>query len=57
MTTKSLGQPKRNKPRLNITLDAGTLRLLEKATKSMKIGQSACIELALRDWFVKEKIR
>jgi len=48
---------KRNKPRLNITLAPDTVRLLAKAVKNLNIGPSACIELALRDWFKKEAIK
>jgi hypothetical protein len=44
------------KPRLNITLSQDGLVRLIKATEILNISQSACIELALRDWFKKEQI-
>jgi hypothetical protein len=47
----------RTKPRLNITLAPDTVRQLGKAAKALNIGQSACIELALRDWFRKEAVK
>jgi hypothetical protein len=56
MDTKKPERPKRKKPRLNITLAPETARMLSKASKALKIPQTACIELSLRDWFRKEAI-
>jgi hypothetical protein len=47
---------KRLRHRLNITLAPNTSELLAKASQALHISQTACIELALRDWFQKEGI-